>query len=234
MTTPPKPPVGGVPRKKAGDGWIVNGKVVPTRLADFASWRVDPQRAARATDFNRRSAPPVCIVGHANSGTVLSLVEAAAPPSDGAERLGKYQRDSPRFAGWHFTVDRDETVLLHADLERELCWHAPPRNRDSIGFEFVQGPGGVLYRPQVDAAVIATVELCDLFGIPKRVPVYADGRPYDKPIRALQPVAEGGQSQPWPGVLTHRNLTVNRGKGDNGDSYTRALLGAGFQGVVFG
>lgn len=231
MTGDPK---GGAPRKRPGDGWVVDGKLVPTGLTDFASYRMDPTRAVKATDFNRRTTAPITIIGHANSGTVRRFTAEAAPLSDAAEKLGEYQAHSIREAGWHVTFGPDATVLCHADLRNALCWHAPPRNRDSIGFEFVQGPGGLLYGPQVEAAVIATIEWCELFNIPKRTPVYADGRPYDKPIHALQSRAEGGLAQPWPGVLTHRNLTVNRGEGDNGDFYAQALLARGFQGVVVG
>lgn len=221
-------PSGEHPPAADEDGLVVDGRIVPIEGLEVLSYLRHPKLVPQVKDGRPRVEPVLSFVVHTVHGKVGRVVEAPAPPSTRAERYARYQATTSRDVSWHLTLDTDRTLLVSADLARRLCWHAPPTNNWSIGLELVQDNDGTLYGPQLDAAVQVIARCCDLFGIPRRVPVEADGRPYQKAVPAWRPRAEGGRAERWAGVLAHRNVTGNRGLGDAGDGVMLRLLAAGF------
>ncbi len=221
-------PPAGHPAAADEDGLVVDGRIVPVDGLEVLSYLRHPKLVPEVKDGRPRVEPVISFVVHTVHGAAGRVVEAPAPPSSRAERYAKYQATTPRDVSWHLTLDTDRTLLVSADLQRRLCWHAPPTNNWSIGLELVQESDGRVYGPQLDAAVQVISLCCDLFGIPRRVPVEPDGRPYQTAVKAWRPRAEGGRAERWAGVLAHRNVTGNRGLGDAGDGVMLRLLAAGF------
>lgn len=214
-----------------GVGLIIDGARVPVPGVRVCTWRDDPKRAPRVTDGATRTVKPVAIVLHTSRG-VRGVVRDGARASTRAETLALYQTRTAREVSWCATVDTDGDVLQQCDAATWTCWHAGHANRWTVGIEMVQHPDtGDLWRAQVDATVAVVRVLCDTLGIPRRVPVGADGRPVVGVVPSWQSAAKGGAATRWPGVIGHRHLTTDRGPGDPGDAIFEALLAAGFAGV---
>lgn len=206
---------------------IVDGVALQPPGLEVVSW-LDDKRIPRTTDGRKRKREAVtAVVLHTTKGLRSVHVREGSIPSTRAEALARYQASTTRDVSWHFTVDFDGTVVQSADPATWTCWHAGSVNGWTIGVELVQGDAGELYQVEVDAAVRLVDRLCEAFGIERRVPVDAHGRPLQKVVPRLT-----GAQGPWSGVFGHRHQTTNRGPGDPGDPIFDALLAAGFDGVT--
>lgn len=218
-----------------GGGLIVAGRRVPVHHVDVTAWVDDPDVAPRVTDGRERPAgSALAIVMHTSRGR-RARVRDGARPSDKGERLARYQARTKRSVSWHLTGDTDGGVIQQADLDTWLAWHVEEANGWTIGYELVQHKDSPdLYRAQIDAAVAVVSAICDALKIPRRLFVGPDGAPWLKPVPELLMKKYGGPGGRWAGVLGHCQLVPDdvRGPGDPGDGIFRALLAAGFEGVV--
>lgn len=190
------------------------------------------------TDGAARKGPPVAIVLHTTSGTKGEELHTPPPPSEHAEQLARYQAGTERDVSWDFTVDLDGTIVQHNDPSAPCggrkaawySWHAGSVNGWTLGIEIVQGPRRVVYELQLRVATAFVTFLCDHYGIPKRVPCDASGKPWDKSIFEVVSTKRGGRQRRWQGVLGHCNVTTpdSRGPWDPGDHVRGALLDGGF------
>lgn len=212
---------------------VLNGARVETPGRDTRSWLDDPSLPQigdrRGDDGFRRSPGDVTgVTAHASKGKVGPLLPGLGPAAEDAERLARYQDGTDRDVSWHFTVDRDGTVVQSADPGLWACWHAGQVNGRTVGIELVQRSDMALYAGQVEAFVWLVGLLCDRYGVPRTVPVGPDGRPWAKIIPELMKAPEGDSGRSWRGVYGHRNCSRRRGVGDPGDPPMAALLAAGF------
>lgn len=208
---------------------VIDGKRVDVpALADTVTW-LDSPKVPKATDGRRRARSAVkAVVVHTTKAHPVK-VRPGSLASTKAEALARYQASTTRDVSWHFTVDFDGTVVQSADPATWTCWHAGHVNGWTVGIEMVQGDDGSLYEHQLAVTAALVAWLCDVFGIERRYPVGADGRPASKPIAAL-----GGKgTAPWSGVFGHRNQTSNKPAGDPGDPIFDRLAALGFTGYRF-
>lgn len=214
-------------------GLIINGARVPVPGVRIVSWLDDPKRAPHCTDGKPRPAGNVsAVVLHTSRGR-RGVIREGSRRSDKAERLARYQTRTDRDVSWHLTVAADGEVFQQADLATFMCWQASHANGWTWGVECAQDADTPdLTRAQVDALVAVVAAACDAMGIPRRVPVNADGRPVAGVVKAWQSRKQGGDQKAARGVIGHRNLTTSRGPGDPGDPIFEALLAAGFVGAA--
>jgi len=214
---------------------VIAGQSVPVPgVTDGATWLTDPRRAPPITDGKSRDPSKVlAFVFHTSRGR-RGVVREGSRPSERAELLARYQARTERDVSWHLTIDTDGSTLQQADLVAWMAWHVEAANGWTIGCEMIQHPDtGDLWRAQIDAAVAVCIATCEARGIPKRVLVGPDGRPWVKPVPALLMRKYGGPGASWGGVLGHCHLVPDtvRGPGDPGAGIFEALLAAGFEGV---
>ena len=215
-------------------GLVIAGARVAVPGVRVITWCDDPTVAPRVTDGRERPAGNVlALVMHTSRGR-RSVVREGARPSDRGERLARYQARTKRSVSWHLTGDTDGDVFQQADLATWLAWHVEEANGWTVGYELVQHRDAPdLWRVQLDAAVAVCTAACTALGIPRRLFVGADGRPWLQPVPSLLMAKYGGPGGRWGGVLGHCQLVPDevRGPGDPGDGIFRALLDAGFEGV---
>lgn len=216
-------------------GLIIAGRRVEVPGANVITWRDDPRTAPPVTDGYQRDAGRVtAIVMHTSRGRRARVADGARA-SDKGERLARYQARTKRKVSWHLTGDTDGQVFQQADLDTWTAWHVEEANGWTVGYELVQHDDDpTLYRVQIDAAVAVIEAACAALRIPRRVLVGPDGAPWLKPVPELLMKKYGGPGGRWAGVLGHCQLVPAdvRGPGDPGDGIFRALLAAGFEGVV--
>jgi len=215
-------------------GLIIAGARVAVPGVRVTTWRDDPAVAPPITDGRERPAgSALALVMHTSRGRRAALREGARP-SDKGERLARYQARTKRKVSWHLTGDTDGDVFQQADLATWLAWHVEEANGWTVGYELVQHrDASDLWRVQLDAAVAVCTAACVALGIPRRVLVGEDGKPWLQPVPSLLMAKYGGPGGRWGGVLGHCQLVPDevRGPGDPGDAIFRALLDAGFEGV---
>lgn len=218
-----------------GGGLIIAGRRVPVHHVDVVTWQDDPRTAPPITDGRERPAgSALAIVLHTSRGR-RAKVRDGARPSDRGERLARYQARTARKVSWHLTGDTDGQVFQQADLDTWMAWHVEEANGWTVGYELVQHDDDPsLWRVQIDAAVAVVSATCDALKIPRRLFVGPDGEPWTRPVPELLMKKYGGPGVRWAGVLGHCQLVPDdvRGPGDPGDAIFRALLAAGFEGVV--
>lgn len=210
---------------------VIDGQRIETPGIETVCWLDDPRRAPLVRDGRARRTAPTAVVLHTVTGQPRDpvVLPGLSGPSTRAERYAAYQATTTRDVSWHLTIDTDGTVLQQADLVRWSCWHAGPVNGWTLGVELVQAPAGALYEGQLTTLVTLLDLVCGRLAIPRRVPVAAPGVPLRGVARALSGTPG---LPPWAGVLGHRNVTSGRGPGDPGDAVFRALLAAGYEGVM--
>lgn len=213
-------------------GLVVDGRRVPVPGVVVTTWLDDARAAPPVTKGNRRrAADATAIVLHTSRGR-RGVVREGSRPSDKARALTRYQVRTRKKVSWCITIGAAGDVYQQCDAALLATWHATVANGYSVGIELAQDRDTPdLTQAQVDAAVAVVRALCEALGIPLRVVVRPDGSPFDGPVRAWQPRKQGGSALPASGVIAHRNVTTNRGKGDAGDPVMLALLAAGFAGA---
>ena len=213
-------------------GLTLNGRLVPVQGLEIVSYATGA--VPRTTDGRARTADKIsAVVIHTTDGRAGAQLRPGSRASVLAESLARYQATTARDVSWDFTVDSDGTVVQSNDPGTWYTWHAEHANGYSIGIEMVQQPGSPdLWQAQIDATVRLVTVLCEVFGIPKVTVVDAAGDPEHGIVRDWQEADEGGRQLAFNGVAGHRNLTTNKGPGDPGDLPFRALLAAGFRGVL--
>lgn len=218
-------------------GLVIAGQRVAVPGARVVTWLDDPRTAPPITDGRERPAgSAIALVMHTSRGR-RAKVRDGARPSDRGERLARYQSRTERKVSWHLTVDTDGDVFQQADLATWMAWHVEEANGWTIGAELVQHRDEPdLWRVQIDAAVAVVEATCSALRIPRRLFVGPDGAPWLRPVPELLMRKYGGPGGRWAGVLGHCQLVPDevRGPGDPGDGIFRALLAAGFEGVVVG
>lgn len=208
---------------------IVNGSAIDSRGLEVYSW-VDPpgssgliipqvKKGRKQTKEKVKACMIHTIFG--KIGTVTKLPKSSIQ----AERMAIRQASGDREVSWHFTVDRDGTVIQSADPALWMCWHASSANGWSFGIEMVQDENGELNQACINATATLVEILCDVLSIPKIIPVDQNGK-----ILEVYKPKFSGKSGSWSGVLGHRNQTTNRGKGDPGNQIFEELMKRGFQG----
>ena len=213
-------------------GLTLNGRLVPVQGLEIVSYSTGA--VPRATDGRARTADKIsAVVIHTTRGVAGAQLRPGSRASVLAESLARYQATTARDVSWDFTVDSDGTVVQSNDPGTWYTWHAEHANGYSIGIEMVQQQDSPdLWQAQIDATVRLVTVLCEVFGIPKVTVVKASGAPESGIVRDWQEADEGGRQLAFNGVAGHRNLTTNKGPGDPGDLPFRALLAAGFRGVL--
>lgn len=192
----------------------------------------NPDCAPEATDRTPRTHAPQNITIHTTTGQPHDpVVQPGRAQQSNACQLAHYQVTADREVGWDFTVSTFAVILQQNDPTRWYAWQAGNVNGYSLGIENEQGPGGVLYAPEVRGFVALCDTLTRELGIQRMVPViWRNGIaiPDRRVLARLTP--EGGSSSSWRGLFGHRNVTAQRGPGDPGDALIQALLDAGYEG----
>lgn len=239
----------------APGGLVINGARVAVPGTRVVTWLDDPRRAPHATDGGRRGADEcLAAIWHTSKGMLCERALPEVVPSTADDLLVLYQTRTERKVSWHVTVGMDADVWQQADLETFTTWHAGWVNGWTWGGEMVQDAKGRLTRPQIVAAANVTDAACAAQGIPRRVLVGADGRPWTGPVLDLvSPRAIhyktgaplGGRGKTWAGVLMHAHVShrsagdgkgtgTGRGPGDCGPLLMAELIARGYARHVVG
>lgn len=104
---------------------------------------------------------------------------------------------------------RELAVACLGDLVRDEAFHATVSNPYSVGIELYQEADGGIWEASYVALIRIAEVLCDALGIPFQV--VAD--PYTG--HPLARFLDGGPA--YRGILSHRDNTEQRGRGDPGD-----------------
>lgn len=141
------------------------------------------------------------------------------PTADRAQRLIRFWTGEDRGAGAHLVVDFDGQIACTCDLALDAAYHAGAANGVSIGIEVVQGGDAELYEEQLNVTVRLIDALTALFRIQRQIP-HAYVGPSQRLMASVADVV---------GVVGHRDLTSNRGRGDPGNAVFNRLGTAGYE-----
>jgi len=158
------------------------------------------------------------VCAHTTNGLVGPFTDGCAPESQSAYQFAAYQARTNRNVSWDFTVGTDGLIAWQNDPVSFYTWHATSINPRSIGFEMVQPQNNEIRECQIVAATRLTLFLCAALSIQVQTPVLA-GRP---DARVIPRIAAGGADV--VGIVGHRNVTEERGRGDPGDPFFDAVL----------
>lgn len=217
-------------------GLIIGGKEVDVPGISIRNFKDDPKLALRvgrsdgANDGGVRTLPVGLIVLHTTKGIPGGsdkreqvIKPGLGPNTQAEERTATFWSTDPTPSGAHIVVDHDGSAACLADLKTVCAYHAGQFevNNRSIGIEIFQGSGAELYEGQLDAVRKIVDVLTSSFGIQRQVPHTYRG----VPIPRLQKL--GGRD--LVGVVGHRDISDNRGKGDPGDAIMKVLMENGYE-----
>ncbi len=216
-----------------GTGFIIDGGREQIIGLDCTNWIDNPAlRLRKGEDFRDRQRENWIrqLVLHTTKGIPggsdqrpQDIRPGFGPAVNAGELCSRWWSKDPQPAGAHLVVDHDGRIYCCVDLHREAAQHASHANQTSIGIEMYQGRGAELYEGQLGV----TVKLCDFltrrFGIQRQVP-----HRYLGPVRRLLEDVKD-----VVGILGHRELSRQRGRGDPGSAIIDRLGLAGYEPLDF-
>lgn len=228
-------------------GLVLDGREIAVPF-ECRTWRSDPMRVPKATDFYpiaRRACvpwtgagrPPLWIRAivlhtvHGRKGGTLR--EGAAPASQRDLWYAQYQARTGRDVSWDFTVDSDGSVAQSNDPLEHVSWHAGSVNVATLGIELVQESDGSLWRQQLEQTLVPLLDvLTRELRIQRQIPWHSGG-PDSSVLRRF---GDGGADRGGlrtVGIYGHRNQTQRRGFGDPTSWPFTTLFDAGYEGLDF-
>lgn len=217
-------------------GLVINGREHLIPGLSIRNFLDDPELALRVgrpdgdNDGKKRTKPVSLVVLHTTKGIPggsdkrEQVIEPGFGPNTNAEdRTARFWAEDPRSSGAHLVVDHDGSVGCLADLQLVAAYHAGQHevNERSIGIEMYQGSRAELYVEQISVVVALCNFLTAHFGIQRQIPSSYAGRP----VKRLE--EDGGRNV--VGVIGHRDVSDNRGKGDPGDFVFEMLTKNGYE-----
>jgi len=213
-----------------GTGAIVNGQAELADGLEIENYLDNPVlRLRKGEDVrDRRQTWIRQVIIHTTKGipgggnkTEQDIRPGFGPAVGAGERCSRWWSKSPESAGAHLVVDHDGRIFCCCDLLREAAQHARHANQTSIGIEIYQGADAELYEGQLDVTVALVDWLTRRFGIQRQIP-----HRYVGPSHRLCADDQIGRVV---GVLGHRDLATNRGRGDPGNAIMNRLGLAGYE-----
>jgi len=189
---------------------VIGGQRLDTPF-ESVCWLDDAKLAPRVTHASPRTRRVRAIVLHTTSGK-LGPVRPGFKASTRAEVEAHYQTSTTRAVSWDGCVDTDGLLVWQNDPVSQFTWHATSENPLSIGIELVQDDDGSLYDGQLQTVVKIVDFLTERLRIQRQIPWVGTGIP-----RGVRPrLDEHGtvQGANVVGVVTHFQITANRGPGD--------------------
>lgn len=217
-------------------GLIVGGKEILVPGVNIRNFKDEPSLALRVgrpdgnNDGKMRTAPVSLIVLHTTKGIPGGsdkreqvIKPGLGPDTKALDRTITYWSTDPTPSGAHMGVDHNGSVACFADLQTVCAYHAGQSevNNRSIGIEIYQGSNAEIYEGQLDVVRKIVDALTQIFGIQRQIPL--DYR--NKPIPRLSEL--GGRD--LFGVVGHRDVSDQRGKGDPGDAVMAVLANNGYE-----
>ncbi len=218
-------------------GLIIDGKEVQVPGVSIRNFRDDQKLALRVgrpdgmNDGGVRTLPVTLVVIHTTKGIPggtdkrEQVIKPGLGPNTSAEyKTALYWSTDPTPSGAHIVVDHDGSAACLADLKTTCAYHAGQFevNLRSIGIEMFQGSNAELYEGQLDAVRKIVDVITAIFGIQRQIP---DRYRNNTPIPRLQ--KSGGKD--LFGVVGHRDISDQRGKGDPGDAIMDVLASHGYE-----
>jgi hypothetical protein len=211
-----------------GTGAIISGHREAVPDIDVENWQDNAVlRLRKGEDFRvRRTLWIRQVILHTTKGIPGGndqreqvILPGFGPSCDAGQRCARWWTKSPESAGAHLVVDHDGAVFCGVDLQIEAAQHARQANDTSIGIEIYQGRDAELYEGQLEVTVRLVDWLTRRFGIQRQIPHQYAG-PIDRLVTDVSDVV---------GVLGHRDLATNRGRGDPGNAIMNRLGLAGYE-----
>jgi hypothetical protein len=218
-------------------GLIIDGKEVEVPGVSIRNFKDDPKLALRvgkpdgANDGGARTLPVTLVVLHTTKGIPGGsdkreqvIKPGFGPNTDAGNRTATYWSTDPTASGAHIVVDHNGNVVCLADLKTTCAYHAGQYevNLRSAGIEIFQGSGAEMYEGQLDVVRKVVDVITSYFGIQRQIPDYYRN---NTPIPRLQSL--GGRN--LFGVVGHRDVSDQRGKGDPGDAIMEVLAKNGYE-----
>lgn len=209
-------------------GLVISGEEVQVPGLEIVNFHDEPVLALRmGQDKRLRHTRWVRAIGlHTTKGLwPQTVLPGLGPFMNVGEKVAKYWTTSSAPAGAHIVVDWDGTITCHCDLTTEASMHGGVMNETTIGIEIFQGPApeGKLYDGQLDATVCLIDALTAIYGIQRQIP-----RPtWDYGLVSRMASTQALKS--IVGIIGHRNVTTDRGRGDPGDHIFVKLRDAGYE-----
>lgn len=205
-------------------GLLISGLVVPVPGVTVigphdAAW----SHLSPGDGCPRDNAPNKIMVHRTLGDDPDHVLKGAGPSGDagGARRTAEYWQQDPQHSGAAIVIGLDGELACLCDLVRWESYNCTAANREAIGIELHEEPGGVLYQAQLDTLVAAVKVICEHTGIQLQVPSGYSGHPLKRFA------ADGGRGRSLIGVFGHRDQTERRGHWDPGDAAMQALVDAG-------
>lgn len=218
-------------------GLIIEGKEVTVPGITVRNFKDEPNLALRvgrsdgANDGGTRTLPVSLVVLHTTKGIPGGsdkreqvIKPGFGPDTKAEDRTATFWSTDPTSSGAHIVVDHDGSAACLADLKTVCAYHAGQFevNNRSVGIEIFQGNDAELYEGQLDVVRKIVDTITATFGIQRQIP---DRYPNNTPIPRLQKL--GGRD--LIGVVGHRDVSDQRGKGDPGDAIMNVLANNGYE-----
>lgn len=218
-------------------GLIVDGKEIEVPDVSVRNFKDEPKLALRvgrsdgANDGGVRTKPVTLVVLHttkgipdANDKREQVIKPGLGPNTQAEDRTALYWATDPTPSGAHIVVDHDGSAACLADLKTTCAYHAGQFevNQRSVGIEIFQGNAAEMYEGQLDVVRKIVDVITATFGVQRQIP---DRYPNNTPIPRLQKL--GGRD--LFGVVGHRDVSDQRGKGDPGDAIMDVLAKNGYE-----
>lgn len=217
-------------------GLVIGGREIEVPGVIVRNFKDEPKLALRVgrpdgnNDGKKRTASVTMIVIHTTKGIPGGtdkreqlILPGLGKNTDAEDRTASYWSTDPTPSGAHIVVDHDGTVGCLADLRDVCAYHAGNSevNNRSIGIEIFQGSKAEMYEAQLDVVRKVVDVLTAEFGIQRQIPsLYRN-----QPVPRLDD--EGGRD--FNGVVGHRDVSDQRGKGDPGDAIMDVLESHGYE-----
>lgn len=216
-------------------GLIIDGKEIDVPEVSIRNFKKEPKLALRvgrsdgANDGGVRTLPVSLVVLHTTKGIPggkdlrEQVIKPGLGPNTQAEdRTATFWSTDPTPSGAHIVVDHDGTAACLADLSTVCAYHAGQFevNNRSIGIEIFQGSDAELYAGQLDAVRKIVDVITEHFGIQRQIPSSYNNSPIHR-------LVIGGRD--LIGVVGHRDVSDQRGKGDPGDAIMATLATNGYE-----
>ena len=212
---------------------MTSSVIIDGALVDVP-FRVVHEAKLNPGDYRMRAGRPFQIMNHSISGNWPQPLLAGSGPPGVAAHIADIWDTDPTHSGAHFVVDLDGAVWQLADAVRAEAYHAEGSNPYSVGIEMCVTKRDEIYQATIDATVALNLFLCERLGIPPQL----HGAAYlGDPLRRMETTVDGVRRNTGGpdcrGILSHRDNTSRRGRGDAGDNIITALLAAGVEGLDY-
>lgn len=212
---------------------VINGKECPVPGVVSKSFKSHPDLAF-TRHFRKRAGTPTIICIHTRMGLANQPV---APPTNTRwdERVPAIRNKSDSSVSWHISIDADGSFVCHLDLVTAHAYHAGHLNARSIGIEIYQDANGGISDEALDTCVLVCDVITRELGIQRQYPLedaiskrFANNQKGTTRSQQLAYMPGGMAGAKYSGLVGHRNITRNRGKGDPGDRIWEKFRLAGY------